>query len=76
VYRTPVIPDDRHEPSERTGGEHRPARYAATKGRAIVIPYSAWAGGIAAAMLIGVLAGLLPAIRAARLAPADALRTV
>jgi putative ABC transport system permease protein len=52
------------------------AVYATTKGWAIVIPYSAWAGGFAAALLIGVLAGLLPATRAARLAPADALRTV
>jgi putative ABC transport system permease protein len=52
------------------------AVYATTKGWAIVIPASAWAGGFAAAMLIGAVAGLLPAIRAARLAPADALRTV
>jgi putative ABC transport system permease protein len=52
------------------------AAYATTKGWAIVIPASAWAGGFAAAMLIGAVAGLLPAIRAARLAPADALRTV
>jgi putative ABC transport system permease protein len=52
------------------------AVYATTKGWAIVIPYSAWAGGFAAATLIGVVAGLLPAIRAARLAPAEALRTI
>ncbi len=52
------------------------AIYAAGKGWAIVIPASAWAGGFAAAILIGAVAGLLPAIRAARLAPADALRTV
>ncbi len=52
------------------------AVYAAGKGWAIVIPSSAWAGGFAAALLIGAIAGLLPAIRAARLAPADALRTV
>ncbi len=52
------------------------AVYATTKGWAIVIPASAWAGGFAAAMLIGALAGLLPAIRAAGLAPADALRAV
>ncbi len=52
------------------------ALYATTKGWAIVIPASAWAGGLAAAILTGVLAGLLPAIRAARLAPAEALRTV
>jgi putative ABC transport system permease protein len=52
------------------------AVYAATKGWAIVIPSSAWAGGFGAALLIGAVAGLLPAIRAARLSPADALRTV
>ncbi len=52
------------------------AIYAMTKGWAIVIPASAWAGGLAAALLIGAVAGLLPAIRAARLAPADALRAV
>jgi putative ABC transport system permease protein len=52
------------------------AVYATAKGWAIVIPASAWGGGFAAAMLIGALAGLLPAMRAAGLAPADALRTV
>jgi putative ABC transport system permease protein len=51
------------------------AVYAATKGWAIVIPSSAWAGGLGAALVIGAVAGLLPAIRAARLSPADALRT-
>jgi putative ABC transport system permease protein len=51
------------------------AVYATAKGWAIVIPASAWAGGFAAAMLIGAVAGLLPAMRAARLAPAEALRT-
>jgi putative ABC transport system permease protein len=52
------------------------AVYASTKGWAVVIPSSAWAGGFGAARLIGAIAGLLPAIRAARLSPADALRTV
>ena len=52
------------------------AVYAIAKGWAIVIPTSAWAGGFGAALLIGAVAGLLPAIRAARLSPADALRTV
>ncbi len=52
------------------------AVYATSKGWAIVIPSSAWAGGFGAALLIGAIAGLLPAIRAARLSPADALRTV
>ena len=51
------------------------AVYATSKGWAIVIPTSAWAGGFAAAIVIGAVAGLLPAIRAAGLAPAEALRT-
>jgi putative ABC transport system permease protein len=50
--------------------------YAHTKHWAIVIPPEAWAGGIAAAILIGAIAGLMPAIRAARLSPTEALRTV
>jgi putative ABC transport system permease protein len=52
------------------------AVYAHTKHWATVIPTLAWAGGLAAAFAIGALAGLLPAIRAARLPPTDALRTV
>ncbi|HSZ15088.1 MAG TPA: ABC transporter permease [Solirubrobacteraceae bacterium] len=52
------------------------AIYASAKGWAVVIPVSAWAGGFGAALLIGAVAGLVPAIRAARLAPAEALRTV
>jgi len=50
--------------------------YAHTKHWAVVIPTEAWAGGIASAILIGATAGLLPAIRAARLSPTDALITV
>jgi putative ABC transport system permease protein len=49
------------------------AVYARIKGWAIVIPPEAWAGGLGAAVLIGALAGLLPAIRAARLPPTQAL---
>jgi putative ABC transport system permease protein len=52
------------------------AIYAYTKGWAIVIPTLAWAGGFGAALLIGAFAGLLPALRAARLSPTEALRTV
>jgi putative ABC transport system permease protein len=49
------------------------AVYAHAKGWAIVVPPQAWAGGLGAALLIGALAGLLPAIRAARLSPTRAL---
>ncbi|HWB21678.1 MAG TPA: ABC transporter permease [Gaiellaceae bacterium] len=52
------------------------AVYAHTKHWAVVIPTLAWAGGLGAAFAIGAVAGLLPAIRAARLSPTDALRTV
>lgn len=52
------------------------AIYAHTKHWTTVIPTLAWAGGLAAALGIGAIAGLLPAIRAARLAPTDALRTL
>jgi putative ABC transport system permease protein len=52
------------------------ASYAHAKGWAIVIPPQAWAGGLAAALIIGALAGLLPAIRAARLSPTQALWSI
>jgi putative ABC transport system permease protein len=51
------------------------AIYASTKGWAVVIPPLAWGGGLAAALAIGAIAGLLPAIRAARMSPTEALRT-
>jgi putative ABC transport system permease protein len=49
--------------------------YAHAKGWAIVIPPQAWGGGLGAAVLIGALAGLLPALRAARMSPTEALWT-
>ena len=52
------------------------AIYARAHDEAIVIPPEAWAGGLAAAVVIGALAGLLPAIRAARLSPTQSLWTV
>jgi putative ABC transport system permease protein len=52
------------------------AIYAHTKGWAIVIPTEAWAGSIGATVLIGALAGLLPALRAARLKPTEALWSI
>jgi putative ABC transport system permease protein len=50
--------------------------YAQARHEATVIPAEAWAGGLAAATVIGAIAGLLPAIRAARLSPTQALWTV
>jgi putative ABC transport system permease protein len=42
----------------------------------VQIPAVAAWGGLAAALTVGVVAGLYPALRAARLAPTDALRSV
>jgi putative ABC transport system permease protein len=50
--------------------------YASNRGWSVSVPAVAWAGGIGAALVIGAVAGLLPAIRAARLSPTEALRTV
>jgi putative ABC transport system permease protein len=52
------------------------AVYASSKHWAIVIPAEAWSGGIASAILIGALAGLMPAVRASRMPPTVALRAV
>jgi putative ABC transport system permease protein len=52
------------------------AVYAGAKSWAIVIPVEAWSGGIASAILIGAFAGLMPAVRASRMPPTVALRTV
>jgi putative ABC transport system permease protein len=52
------------------------AVYASSKSWAVVIPVEAWSGGIASAILIGAFAGLMPAVRASRMAPTVALRTV
>jgi putative ABC transport system permease protein len=52
------------------------ASYARGHHELLVIPAQAWAGGLAAAVGIGALAGLLPAIRAARLSPTQALWSI
>jgi putative ABC transport system permease protein len=47
--------------------------YAATQGWPTVVPVRATGGGVAATLVIGAIAGLYPAIRAARMAPTEAL---
>jgi putative ABC transport system permease protein len=58
------------------GGALATLIYATSRDWAVVIPMRAWIGGVAAAVAIGVIAGLLPALRAARMQPTEALRTV
>jgi putative ABC transport system permease protein len=49
---------------------------AALRGWSVAVPAIAIWGGLGAAVAIGAVAGLYPAVRAARLAPTDALRAV
>ena len=52
------------------------AAYSVSQGWAVLVPLVAIVGGIVAALLIGAVAGLYPAMRAARVSPTDALRTL
>jgi len=51
------------------------AGYASLQGWILVVPLLAVAGSVAIAVALGAVAGLYPAVRAARLAPASALRS-
>ena len=48
--------------------------YSTLQGWRVIVPLEALAGGFAAALVIGAVAGLYPAIRAARVSPTEALR--
>ena len=52
------------------------AMWATIQGWGILIPPIAIVGGVMAALLIGAIAGLYPATRAARVSPTEALRTL
>ena len=51
------------------------AGYAGFRGWSVSLPVVGVAGGVVSALVIGGVAGLFPALRAARLSPTDALRT-
>jgi putative ABC transport system permease protein len=50
--------------------------YAVSQHWSVQLPALALYGGVSAALVIGAIAGLYPSMRAARLSPTDALRTV
>jgi putative ABC transport system permease protein len=49
--------------------------YADTRGWRFAVPLTGLLGGVAAALAVGAISGLYPAVRASRLAPAEAVRS-
>ena len=52
------------------------AVYAFENLELVDIPAEAWVGGFGAAILIGAVTGLMPALRAARMSPTEALWSI
>jgi putative ABC transport system permease protein len=52
------------------------AAYASIQGWGVLVPGVAIVGGLVAAVVIGAVAGLYPAMRAAKVSPTEALRTL
>jgi putative ABC transport system permease protein len=50
--------------------------FAATQGWAVLVPWVPVAAGLACSLVVGSLVGLYPALRAARVPPTEALRSV
>lgn len=57
----------------RNGSAGRMKRLRVTQHWPVVVPLAAWLGGLVVALPVGAVAGIYPAVRAARLTPVGAL---